>query len=193
MNVILTRSNLAAARAKAPRGGRGGVQSGGGGNESTVDDEGREAPPADTSPDPYVQRVYKLIPAEVTAGYIALLAGVGVLGGAPAADEPVAAGGTGVATRVDETIKWAPLAAIVIGTLWTVLALRAAGARHRPPVKPLKRQYVITVLAFWAWAASVSDPAVAFGWNIPAWILFFGIVLIPAVGAYLMTEVTEDD
>ena len=71
------------------------------------------------------------------------------------------------------------------------MALRADGGRQTPPVVPLRRQYLLTVLAFWAWAASVSNPLAAFGVEIPGWTLFFAIVLIPALGAYWLAEADE--
>jgi hypothetical protein len=164
-----------------------------GGNELTSDDdddlskppeEAKDRPEEPTKGysevDSYGQRVYKLIPAEVTAGYIALLSGVGLLTG----------NDTEAAKRVmaDDTTKWAPALAILAGTLWVLLALRSEGAKLDPPVKPMGRQYLITSLGFWAWAASISDPFAAVDRAIPAWILFFAIVLIPSLGAYWLNS-----
>ncbi|HUQ01684.1 MAG TPA: hypothetical protein VM261_04275 [Kofleriaceae bacterium] len=116
----------------------------------------------------------------MTAGYIALLSGIGLL-----------AGGDGDAAKravADDTTKWAPAVAILAGTIWAFLALRSEGAKLDPPVEPMRRQYVITSLGFWAWAASISDPFTAIDRAIPAWILFFAIVLIPSLGAYWLNS-----
>ena len=185
MKVILTRKNLAAARARAaktpPR------DRPTGGQESTLTEA--PLPPPEGAPDSYVQRVYKLIPAEVTAGYIALLSGVGLIGDHAAT--PATPTAASAVAHADDTTRWAPLVAIIVGTLWAILALRADGASQRPAVTPLRRQYALTVLAFWAWGASISDPLRAFDAAIPSWILFFAIVLIPSLGAYWLAEADE--
>ena len=110
-------------------------------------------------------RVLKLVPAEVIAGYTALLA---------IAD--------GISTS---SLKAALPVALLACTLLTVLALRNAGKERTPP--PL--QYVFSLLGFWAWAMAIRDPLVPFGHTTPVWIPAFACVLIPLFGSYLIDVV----
>lgn len=159
MRVIVTSHN-APRRSQAPLTG----------NELNV--QGAESPstkpPADevaAPPDDYATRLLALIPTEVTALFVALIAAV--------------------KTAPDETAAYAPAVLLPICALLTVLQLRQLGRRQQPPVVPMRRQYVLAVLAFLAWGASIADPLEAFGWYLPKWILISAIMLIPAGGAAL--------
>ena len=118
---------------------------------------------ADT--DGFFDRVLKLVPAEVIAGYTALLA---------------------IANNITTaSLKLALPIALLACTLLTVLALRSSGKERKPP--PL--QYVFSVLGFWAWAMAIRDPLVPFGLATPVWIPAFACVLVPCFGSYLIGAV----
>lgn len=107
-------------------------------------------------------RVLKLVPAEVIAGYTALL--------------------TIVDTISTSSLKFALPVAVAACTALTLLALRNAGKSREPP----RLQYVFSLLAFWTWAFAIRDPLVPFDRVTPSWIPAFGCVLVPLFGAYLI-------
>lgn len=161
MKVIVTSRNAPARPAAAS------------GNEFNIRDD--SAPPAGGSgapaaepavpPDEYTARLLALIPTEVTALFVALIAAV--------------------KTAPDATVRYAPMVLLSACALLTVLQLRHLGRKSVPKVVPHTRQYVLSVLAFLAWGASIADPLEAFGWYVPKWILISAIMLIPAGGAAL--------
>lgn len=158
VKVIVTRHNAPEAPPRAA------------GNENNVQGAPPDPPPEAVAapPDDYTARLLALIPTEVTALFVALIAAV--------------------ATAPDATAKYAPAVLLPIGAILTVLHLRRMGQTQRPPVEPLRRQYVLSVLAFLAWGASIADPLEAWDLAIPKWILISAIMLIPAVGAALFDD-----
>lgn len=159
MKVIVTRHNAPEPPPRAVAG-----------NENNVQGAPPDPPPEAVAapPDDYTARLLALIPTEVTALFVALIAAV--------------------ATAPDATAKYAPVVLLPIGAVLTVLHLRRLGRTQRPPVEPLRRQYVLAVLAFLAWGASIADPLAAWGYAIPKWTLISAIMLIPAVGAALFDD-----
>jgi multidrug transporter EmrE-like cation transporter len=115
-----------------------------------------------------IDRALKLIPGEVTAGYTALLAFA--------------------ETASDATAKWAQLVAIAICTALIVILIRRDARARVPPVTPHVLQYVISILAFWAWTFVIRNPLAGFGVAVPTWIPGFAIVLIPIFGSLLFGE-----
>jgi hypothetical protein len=124
------------------------------------------APAADLKPDGTLDRLLKLVPGDVIAGYTALLA---------------------IGASVDkDVVRYATPVALLACTILVIIGIRNAGASHSPPVAPHPAQYIIAVLAFWAWGITIRDPLA--GWNcaIPTWIPAFATVLIPTFGALLL-------
>ena len=110
-------------------------------------------------------RILKLVPAEVIAGYTALIAIIGTIS--------------------TSSLEVALPVALVACTALTVLALRNASKdRDAPPL-----QYIFSLLAFWAWAFAIRDPLVPFHHATPPWIPAFACVLIPLFGSYFIDVV----
>lgn len=165
MNVIITRKN----RAPAPTGGGDELQTHGAptpGAPAPTSSSGSSPDDAPTSD--LITRLVALIPVEVTTLFVALQ--------------------TAVTNAPDETAKYAPVAFLPICAVLVVLQLRHLGRKRTPPVAPLFRQYVLSVLAFLAWGASIADPLAAWGCAIPRWILTGAIILVPFVGALLFDD-----
>ena len=146
MQVIVTKKNRKPA---------GGYESDSGGSEDQ------------TPPDGMLDRIIKLVPAEVIAGYTALLAIT-----------------SSISKEVDASIRFAIPAAIAAFTILIPLIFRRLSKQQGREVP--WPQYVFSVLAFWVWAVSIRDPFVAFGCEIPTWIPAFGCVLLPLFGSYLI-------
>lgn len=119
--------------------------------------------------DDLVSRVVKLIPGEVAAGYTALLVVT-----ASAADDP--------------TVKWAAPIGIALCVVLIVMLIRRAGEVHQPPITPHPTQYIISVLAFVAWAFSIRNPLDGFHREVPVWITGFAIVLLPIFGGLFLRD-----
>lgn len=115
--------------------------------------------------DDLFDRVLKLVPAQVVAGYTALIAIIDTIS--------------------TDSLKVAQPVALVACTILTVLALRDAGKTREPP----HLQYLFSLLAFWAWAFAIRDPLVPFGFATPSWIPAFACVLVPLFGSYLIDVV----
>ena len=110
-------------------------------------------------------RILKLVPAEVIAGYTALIAIIGTIS--------------------TSSLEVALPVALVACTALTLLALRNASKdRDAPPL-----QYIFSLLAFLAWAFAIRDPLVPFGHATPSWIPAFACVLIPLFGSYFIDAV----
>ena len=164
MNVIVTKKNRPTAGSAVS-----------GGDELNIQRD-RQADPPPLAPTPplsesssppvstdLVTKALALIPAEVTTLFVALH--------------------TAVSEVPDSSAKHAPAVFIPICAILVVLQLRHLGRAHAPPVKPLFRQYLLSVLAFLAWSASIADPLEPWRRSVPQWILTGGIILIPFVGA----------
>lgn len=166
MNVIVTNANRPK---RKPTNGAGGNEAGipGKPTQTALAADATDAAPVDGTLD----RLLKLVPAEVIAGYTALLS---------------------ITASVDnDSVKFAIPSALAACTVLIFLILRRAGKQQSPPVKPVKLQYVFSVLAFWVWALAIRDPLDKFGYATPSWLPAFGCVLVPLFGAYLI-DATDD-
>ena len=143
-----------------------------GGNEAGIPGVPGVTPPASQektasdAPDGTFDRLLKLVPSEVVAGYTALLA--------------IAAAATG------DAVEYAIPVGIVACSILLVLALRRAGQQMKPPQAPPTLQYVFSMAAFWTWAFAIEDPLEPFGYHVPQWITAFGCVLVPLFGSFVI-------
>ena len=158
MDVIVTKDNLDQAAAKPAKDGDFHP-------ETTTKPA---ASPVDTD----VARVLKMVPGEVAALYTAMLALVAS-----------SASGSG-----DSTTKYAAPIAIVLCCIMIVMWIRRSGERHTPPVTPHPTQYIVTVLAFLAWAFSIRNPLEGFGREVPSWISGFSIIVLPIFGGLFLRD-----
>jgi hypothetical protein len=160
MDVIVTKRNLRDRPVAAREG------NGHGAPEARAPAPPRPAPARQDAPDAPLDRLLKLVPAEVVAGYTALLA---------------------LATSIDDaSAKYANVFAMCACSALLILAISRAGKMHDPPLAPPLLQYVFSLLAFWAWACSIRDPLQAFGYMLPPWIPAFACVLVPTFGVLVI-------
>ncbi|MFT3696965.1 MAG: hypothetical protein QM831_27735 [Kofleriaceae bacterium] len=117
-------------------------------------------------PDRAIDRVIKLVPAHVIAGYVLVLA-IG---------DAISPGWVGYALPI----------AMVAGCILAATGLRAA-SEEQGDVPAL--QYYFSCATFLAWAFAIRDPLPRFGFTTPAGIPALACVAIPVFGSYFIDVV----
>jgi hypothetical protein len=116
-----------------------------------------------TDADRLYERIRKLIPAEVIAGYVAIAA---------------------IISAVSPN-SFAIFFALVGGVAATIVSLLRAGTHREPPIL----QYAFSSLTFLAWAFTIRDPLQVFGITTPDVIPAACCVIVPVFGAYFIDVV----
>src|SRR5262245_518681 len=124
-------------------------------------------PSAETVPDDALARILKLIPGPAAVAYTAAMATL--------------------ASSVEPSRRFVGPISFVLACLIVVLVIWREGRDHQPPVTPLKRQYAVQLVAFWAWAFTIRNPVEPW-WHVPTWIPALAVIFIPIFGALLLTS-----
>jgi hypothetical protein len=115
-----------------------------------------------------LERVFKLIPVEVTTFYIAAAALI--------------------SSSSETSAKHGLFVAIVIASLMVLLVIKKSGDAQVPVVKPRAEQYLFSVLALWTWALAIGNPLAGFDATVPKWIVGLAILAVPAFGGLLLQD-----
>lgn len=117
-------------------------------------------------PDRAWERINKLVPAQVIAGYVLVVA----IGDAVA----------------PQWVSYALPVAMVVGCVVATFGLRSA-SEEQGDVPAL--QYYFSCATFIAWAFAIRDPLAAFGMTTPTGIPALACVAIPVFGSYFIDVV----
>jgi hypothetical protein len=131
--------------------------------------ESTGAPPPPPAPlDGKLERVFKLIPVEVTTFYVAAAALI--------------------SSSSEASAKHGLFVTLVLASIMVVLVIKKSGDAQVPPVPPRPEQYVFSVLALWTWALAVGNPLAGFDVSIPKWVVGLAMLAVPAFGGLLLQD-----